>query len=39
MLAAGGTLFLDEIGNVPLHLQAKLLTVLQQKSIANGAGM
>lgn len=31
--AAGGTLFLDEIGNVPLHLQAKLLTVLQQKSI------
>ncbi len=31
--AAGGTLLLDEIGNVPLHLQAKLLTVLQQKSI------
>lgn len=31
--AAGGTLFLDEIGNVPLHLQAKLLTAIQQKSI------
>ncbi|HYF68928.1 MAG TPA: sigma-54 dependent transcriptional regulator [Ohtaekwangia sp.] len=31
--AAGGTLFLDEIGNVPLHLQAKLLTVLQHKQI------
>lgn len=24
-LAEGGTLFLDEIGNIPLHLQAKLL--------------
>lgn len=31
--AAGGTLFLDEIGNVPLHLQVKLLTAIQQKSI------
>ena len=28
-----GTLFLDEIGNLPLHLQSKLLTVLQTKSI------
>ena len=26
--AAGGTLFLDEIGNLPLHLQAKLLDFL-----------
>lgn len=28
-----GTLFLDEIGNLPFHLQAKLLTVLQSRSV------
>lgn len=31
--ADGGTLFLDEIGNIPLHLQAKLLRAIQNKTI------
>jgi DNA-binding NtrC family response regulator len=31
--ANGGTLFLDEIGNIPLHLQAKLLTILQSRQV------
>jgi DNA-binding NtrC family response regulator len=28
-----GTLFLDEIGNMPLHLQPKLLTALEQRQV------
>lgn len=31
--ASGGTLFMDEIGNLPSHLQSKLLAVLQSRSV------
>lgn len=31
--AQSGTLFLDEIGNIPLHLQSKLLGVLQNRTL------
>ncbi|MBQ9659742.1 MAG: sigma-54-dependent Fis family transcriptional regulator [Bacteroidales bacterium] len=36
--ADGGTLFLDEIGNIPLHLQAKLLRAIQSRSIIRVGG-
>ncbi|MBO8143656.1 MAG: nif-specific transcriptional activator NifA [Thermodesulfobacterium sp.] len=37
-LANGGTIFLDEIGDLPLHLQAKLLRVIQDKTFERIGG-
>ncbi|MDR1135627.1 MAG: sigma 54-interacting transcriptional regulator [Clostridiales Family XIII bacterium] len=36
--ATGGTIFLDEIGDMPLHLQVKLLHVLQNMSFERLGG-
>jgi two-component system response regulator HydG len=33
MIASGGTLFLDEIGNLPLTLQGKLLSAIQNREV------
>ena len=37
-LANNGTIFLDEIGDMPFHLQAKLLRVLQERKIERIGG-
>ncbi len=37
-IAASGTIFLDEIGDMPIHLQVKLLRVLQDKKIQRLGG-
>lgn len=37
--AKNGTIFLDEIGDLPLHLQVKLLRVLEEKSIVRVGGI
>lgn len=38
-VAHGGTLFLDEVGELPFHMQSKLLHVLQEHSIMRVGGI
>lgn len=37
-LATGGSIFLDEIGELPIHLQAKILRAIQEKQIRRIGG-
>ena len=37
-LAWGGTIFLDEIGDMPMSMQTKMLTVLQERTIERIGG-
>lgn len=36
--ADGGTLFLDEIGEIPMHLQSKLLRVMEEQTLQRVGG-
>ncbi len=38
-LANGGTIFLDEIGDMPLHLQVKILRVIQERTFERIGGI
>ncbi len=37
-LARGGTIFLDEIGDMPMSMQTKMLTVLQERTVERIGG-
>ncbi|MDM8534658.1 sigma 54-interacting transcriptional regulator, partial [Clostridiaceae bacterium HSG29] len=38
-LAEGGTIFLDEIGEMPIHLQSKILRVLEERKVTRIGGL